>query len=114
MIHIVYIQSLHSHFLCLISHLTHRFSDIKLPNILGDQTIKKIAEKHERSPAQIILRYFVQKNIVMIPKSVSPSRLKENFDLFNFSLDKTDIAALKALDKGEAGRLLDPAKMNPK
>lgn len=50
----------------------------------------------------------------MIPKSVTPSRLKENFELFSFSLDDSDVKAIKALDKGEEGRLMDPAKMNPK
>lgn len=90
------------------------FREFKPPNILGNETIKKIAEKHNKSPAQIILRYFVQKNIVMIPKSVTPSRLRENIDLFGFSLGDSDLAAIKALDKGEAGRMMDPAKFNPK
>lgn len=91
-----------------------RFSGPQRPNILGDETITKIAEKHKRSSAQIILRFFVQNNVVMIPKSVTPSRLKENFDLFSFSLDDDDIKAMRALDKGEAGRMMDPSRMNPK
>lgn len=87
---------------------------MKLPNVLEDQTIKQIADKHKRSAAQVILRFFLQKNIVVIPKSVTPSRLKENFDLYSFSLDENDMDALKGLDKGEAGRFLDPAKWTPK
>lgn len=74
--------------------------------VLTDPTVLQIADKHKRSPAQILLKFLVQKNIAVIPKSVTPGRIKENISLFDFILDKDDIKALEGLDKGEEGRLL--------
>ncbi|CAH1101273.1 unnamed protein product [Psylliodes chrysocephalus] len=78
-----------------------------LMNILTNPVISEIAKKHGKSNAQIALRFLVQKNIVVIPKSVSPARLKENFDLFSFSLDDAEIAKMEGLDVGEPARIVD-------
>lgn len=85
-----------------------------LPNVLNDETIKQIALKHGKSTAQVILRFFIQKNIVVIPKSMKAHRIKENFDLFSFGLDAEDLKALESLDKGESARILNMGKLNPK
>ncbi|WP_269858864.1 aldo/keto reductase [Streptomyces sp. RPT161] len=68
--------------------------------LLDDPTIGKIAEKHGRTPAQIVLRWHIQLGNVAIPKSVTPSRIAENIDVFGFELDGDDLAALAGLDSG--------------
>ncbi|MDF3292502.1 aldo/keto reductase [Streptomyces silvisoli] len=68
--------------------------------LLDDPTIGKIAEKHGRTPAQIVLRWHIQLGNVAIPKSVTPSRIAENIDVFGFELDGDDLAALAGLETG--------------
>ncbi len=62
--------------------------------------LQKIAGKHRRTPAQVLLRWGVQHDLVVIPKSVHAERIRENADLFGFELDAEDAAALDALDEG--------------
>jgi len=66
--------------------------------VLADPTITGLVLKHSRTPAQVILRWHIQIGNVVIPKSVTPSRIAENFDLFGFTLDTDDMAAIGALD----------------
>jgi len=79
----------------------------KLVNVLKDPVISEIAKKHSKTNVQVALRFLVQKNIVVIPKSVKPSRLRENIDLFSFSLDDADMKKLEGLDIGEPARVVD-------
>ncbi|WP_369242463.1 aldo/keto reductase [Streptomyces sp. R21] len=67
--------------------------------LLEVPAIVAIAQKHGRTPAQIVLRWHLQLGNVVIPKSVTPSRIKENIDVFDFSLDAEDIAAISALNE---------------
>ena len=69
-------------------------------DVLNDETIARIAEKHGVTPAQAILRWHLDIGNVVIPKSVTPSRIRENFDIFGFSLDADDLAAIDKLDRG--------------
>ncbi|MFH8407440.1 aldo/keto reductase [Streptomyces sp. NPDC018019] len=69
-------------------------------DLLKDATVTALAEKYGRTPAQIVLRWHLQLGNVVIPKSVTPSRIKENIDVFGFELDDADMAALAALDSG--------------
>ncbi|CAG9831229.1 unnamed protein product [Diabrotica balteata] len=78
----------------------------ELPNALENETIKLIAKKHKKTPGQILLRYLIERNIVPIPKSVSPQRIKENIEIFDFSLDNDDMKKIKELDMEESGRIL--------
>jgi diketogulonate reductase-like aldo/keto reductase len=64
-----------------------------------NEVIKKIAEKHSKSYAQIMLRWLLQQNLVILPKSKTPSRLEENIKVFDFELDAEDLAQLKAQDQ---------------
>ncbi|WP_053804099.1 aldo/keto reductase [Streptomyces rimosus] len=69
-------------------------------DLLTDATVTRLAEKHGRTPAQIVLRWHLQLGNVVIPKSVTPSRIKENIDVFGFELDDADMASIAALDSG--------------
>lgn len=83
---------------------TEAWSPIAQGKVLGDPVVKRIAETVGRSPAQVVLRWHIQRGDIVFPKSVTPARVQENFALFDFELGAADIAALSSLDKGEPGR----------
>jgi diketogulonate reductase-like aldo/keto reductase len=62
--------------------------------------VQRVARKHGRTPAQVLLRWGIQHELVVIPKSVHAERIRENADVFGFSLDADDLAALDGLDEG--------------
>ncbi|MFI8519686.1 aldo/keto reductase [Streptomyces sp. NPDC085481] len=68
--------------------------------LLDVPAIVAIAQKHGRTPAQVVLRWHLQTGNVVIPKSVTPSRIRENIDVFDFELDAEDLAAIAVLDEG--------------
>jgi len=63
--------------------------------------LKRIAEKYGKTPAQVVLRWHVQNDIIVIPKSVHPERIKENADIFDFELSDEDMAAINRLNRNE-------------
>ncbi|GAA1506987.1 aldo/keto reductase [Agromyces terreus] len=77
------------------------WSPLARGRVLDDPTLARLAAKHERSPAQIVLRWHVQQGVVAIPKASSPQRQRENLDAFGFALDVADLAAIAALESGE-------------
>lgn len=77
------------------------------PDILGHPEVKDVAEKHGKSPGQILLKHLIQRNVIVIPKSGNPQRIKANIDLFDFELDQDDLDRLDKLDRGEKGRIFD-------
>jgi 2,5-diketo-D-gluconate reductase A len=80
--------------------------------LLAEPVLTAIAVKHGKSAAQVVLRWHLQIGNVAIPKSVTPSRIRENIDVFDFELDADDLAAISGLDR-EDGRIgPDPATMN--
>lgn len=68
--------------------------------LLDVPALVAVARKHDRTPAQVVLRWHLQLGNVVIPKSVTPSRIQENIDVFDFELDAEDLAAIAALDEG--------------
>jgi diketogulonate reductase-like aldo/keto reductase len=82
--------------------------------LLDDPTIRSVAEAHGKTSAQVVLRWHVQLGNIAIPKSVTPQRIRENFEVFDFELDDGEMALLSALSGGEhAGRIgPDPAHFN--
>lgn len=80
---------------------TEAWSPLAQGELLDDDTIATIAAHHQRSPAQVILRWHVQVGNVVIPKSVTPERVRENFEVFDFELSEDDMAAIARLDTGE-------------
>jgi 2,5-diketo-D-gluconate reductase A len=80
--------------------------------LLSDQTVTSLAEKYGRTPAQVVLRWHLQLGNVVIPKSVTPQRIRENLDLFDFELDPDDMAEIESLDRGRRTGP-DPDRFNP-
>jgi 2,5-diketo-D-gluconate reductase A len=83
---------------------TEAWSPIAQGKVLDDPTIARIADKVGKAPAQVVLRWHIQRGDIVFPKSVTPSRMKENFELFDFELESGDMDAITALDRGEDGR----------
>jgi 2,5-diketo-D-gluconate reductase A len=83
---------------------TEAWSPIARGGIAGDATIASIAERVERSAAQVTLRWHLQRGDIVFPKSTHRERIEENFALFDFDLTDDDLAAISALDRGESGR----------
>jgi 2,5-diketo-D-gluconate reductase A len=69
--------------------------------VLDDETLETIAAHHQRTTAQVVLRWHIQLGNVVIPKSVTPERVRENFEIFDFELTEDDLAAIARLDRGE-------------
>jgi 2,5-diketo-D-gluconate reductase A len=80
---------------------TEAWSPLGQGELLDDPTIEEIASAHERTPAQVVLRWHIQLGNVVIPKSVTPSRIEENFRVFDFELSEDDMSALGELDRGD-------------
>ncbi|MFH8938853.1 aldo/keto reductase [Streptomyces griseosporeus] len=78
---------------------TEAWSPLAQGAVLGDDAITAIAGRHGKSPAQVVLRWHVQLGTVVIPKSVTPARIRENIDVFDFSLSEEEMAAIAALDR---------------
>ncbi len=76
------------------------------PVLIEDPVILTIAGTHQKTPAQILIRWATQRNTIVIPKSVTPSRIEENIQVFNFTLTEDEMKAIKALDKKL--RFVDP------
>ncbi|MDU0938152.1 MAG: aldo/keto reductase [Dermabacter sp.] len=80
--------------------------------LFDEPIIREIAERLEATPAQVVLAWHLALGTIAIPKSVTPSRIRENFDALNVRLTPEDLAAIAALDRGEAGRTgFDPETM---
>ena len=93
--------------------ITEAWSPIAQGDVLDDPTIVAVAERVGRTPAQVTLRWHVQRGDVIFPKSVNPDRMRENFALFDFELSNDDMAAITKLDQGDAGRHgADPKTMD--
>jgi len=74
------------------------------PNVLEDPTLKALAEKYSKMPAQVALRWQLQRGVAVVPKSGNPGRIAANLNVEDFQLSKDDMAKLDALDKGRKGR----------
>ncbi|MGD9618370.1 MAG: aldo/keto reductase [Mycolicibacterium sp.] len=84
---------------------TEAWSPIAQGRVLDDAVVGRIAGDIGRSPAQVVLRWHIQRGDIVFPKSVTLQRIKDNFALFDFELSADDCDAISALDKGEQGRI---------
>jgi 2,5-diketo-D-gluconate reductase A len=83
---------------------TESWSPLGQGKLLDDPAITAIAAKHRRTPAQVVIRWHLDNKLIVIPKSVTPSRIVENFQVFDFKLDADDLAAIGKLDSAR-GRI---------
>lgn len=83
---------------------TEAWAPIAHGKVLDDPVINRIAGSRDKTPAQVVLRWHIQRGDIVFPKSVTPARVKSNFELFDFELDDSDMDAISALNKGESGR----------
>lgn len=100
----------------------HRDHDIQLEcysplggkdsNLLENEAIREIGEAYGKSPAQVIIRWHLQQNLVVIPKSEKPERAAENFDVLDFSLTSEDVRKIDALDRPDGKTLPQPNENN--
>ncbi|MCW2756604.1 MAG: oxidoreductase [Nocardioidaceae bacterium] len=84
--------------------LVEAWSPIAQGAVLDDPVVTAIADRLGRTPAQVVLSWHVQRGDVVFPKSTHRERMEENFAIFDLELTDADVAAISALDKGEAGR----------
>lgn len=85
--------------------VTESWSPIARGAVLGDPVVIRIAKAAGVHPAQVVLRWHIQRGDIVFPKSVHPQRMRENFEIFDFELSDEEVEALTALDRGEPGRI---------
>jgi 2,5-diketo-D-gluconate reductase A len=91
---------------------TEAWSPIAQGAVLGDPKVVQVAERLARTPAQVTLRWHIQRGDIVFPKSVTPARIAENFALFDFELSAEDMAAITALHRNGGRRGPDPDEFN--
>jgi 2,5-diketo-D-gluconate reductase A len=79
---------------------TEAWSPLGQGSLLQDPTVTAIAERHGKTPAQVLIRWHLQLGNIVIPKSVNPDRIASNFDVFDFELSEADLASIATLDNG--------------
>jgi 2,5-diketo-D-gluconate reductase A len=84
--------------------ITEAWSPLAKGRVLSDPTIGAIASQTGTTPAQVVLRWHIQRGDVIFPKSTTPARMKENFEIFDFELEHSDLERIDELDRGEGGR----------
>jgi diketogulonate reductase-like aldo/keto reductase len=92
--------------------VTESWSPLGRGGVLDDPTIAEIASAHGRTPAQAVLRWHLQLGLMVIPKSVTPSRIEENFGVFDFELSDVEMDQIAALDSPDGRIGPDPAEFN--
>jgi 2,5-diketo-D-gluconate reductase A len=80
---------------------TQAWSPIAQGKVLDDPALVRIAENHDKTPAQVTLRWHLQRGDIVFPKSVTRSRVEENFDIFGFELSGTEMTDITTLNRGE-------------
>jgi 2,5-diketo-D-gluconate reductase A len=84
--------------------VTEAWSPLAQGAVLDDEVVVRVAQALDRTPAQVVLRWHLQRGDVVFPKSVTPGRIRENFQLFDIELDADAMSALSHLNRGEKGR----------
>ena len=95
-------------------HLKHgikieSWSPLGSGRLLSDPTLEKIAGKHRKSVAQVIIRWHLQEGLIVIPKSIHQDRIVANFDVFDFELDSKDLELIRGMDSSNGRTGANPA-----
>ena len=85
--------------------LTEAWSPIAQGKVLKDPVVARISRATGAHPAQVVLRWHIERGDIVFPKTVHPNRMRENFEIFDFEINDEEIESLTALDQGEAGRI---------
>jgi 2,5-diketo-D-gluconate reductase A len=88
--------------------ITESWSPLGQGTLLENASLKSLGQKYGKTPAQVIIRWHLDRGYIVIPKSATPSRIRENFDVFDFSLDADDLAKIAALDRKDGRIGSDP------
>jgi len=88
---------------------TESWSPLGQGGVLDDPTIAAVARKHGKTPAQVVIRWHIDSGLIAIPKTTHPRRMRENFDVFDFTLDADDLARIGAMDSPDGRLGFDPA-----
>jgi 2,5-diketo-D-gluconate reductase A len=83
---------------------TEAWTPIAKGEVVNDEAIREIADRVGRTPTQVTLRWHIQRGNIIFPKSVTPERIRENIQIFDFELEEDDLERIDELDRGEAGR----------
>jgi len=81
--------------------VTESWSPLAQGEVLDDPVVTRIAEAHGVSAGQVVIRWHLQLGLVVFPKSVTPERVEQNFDVFGFELDDDEMRAIEGLERGE-------------
>ncbi len=84
--------------------LVEAWSPIAQGDVLEDPALVEIAQRVGRTPAQVVLRWHIERGNIVFPKSSTPERIRENFEIFDFELDDSELERIDELDRGEGGR----------
>ncbi|XP_055955988.1 aldo-keto reductase family 1 member A1-A isoform X3 [Patella vulgata] len=93
--------------------MSNSADQFKPANLLVDKTIQKIAAKYNKTAAQVLLRWGVERGYTLIPKSVTPARIKQNIEIFDFSLNEADVETISTLNKWHKCYHLDLYRDHP-
>jgi 2,5-diketo-D-gluconate reductase A len=92
--------------------ITESWSPLGQGTLLDDPALRALAQKHGKTAAQVVIRWHLDRGYIVIPKSATPSRIRENFDVFDFSLDAEDLAKIAALERKDGRIGPDPETAN--
>ena len=88
---------------------TQSWSPLGQGRLLRDPTVRQIAARHGRTPAQVVVRWHLDNGLIVIPKSANPDRIRENIGVLDFRLAPDDLAAIARLDRADGRIGPDPA-----
>lgn len=85
----------------------YNYSADNFPDLLGHPLVRELSLRYQKTPGQVLLRFLLQLKVAAIPKSANPTRIRENINVFDFELTPEEVESMRALDRGEKGRIFN-------